>query len=67
MSLHGPRSGHPFCGNLQSYLYGFAPIQDRDAPLILSKDLLVSKTAGTHLLKQQATTAVAIVTGTHPT
>src|SRR4029077_14467753 len=31
-------------GDLQSYLHEFAPIKDRNARLILSKNLLVSKT-----------------------
>jgi hypothetical protein len=53
---------HPVFGNLQPYPYGFAPIQDRDARLILSKDLLVSKTPSAYLLNQQQTT-VKIIPG----
>jgi hypothetical protein len=42
-------------GSLQSDPCRFAPIQDRDARLILTKDLLVSKTPSAYLLNQQQT------------
>ncbi|HWX77043.1 MAG TPA: hypothetical protein VNY32_06180, partial [Candidatus Acidoferrales bacterium] len=42
-----PRSGHPFSATCNR-MHEFAPIKERNARLILSKNSLVSKTPGAY-------------------